>query len=97
MKVTISDEAAKRITKGGNNAVSVKIISVKGGWCGSIKVQDIELKKPGNEEDYVKFSVDGIDAYVHKGITGGTIAFEIKKALFFKSLYADGIDHRCYQ
>jgi len=97
MKVTISDEAAKKITKKGNNVVSVRIQSVKGGWCGSIKVQDIELKKPSNEEEYEKFDVDGIEVYVHKGISGGTISFEIRKALFIKSLYADGIDHRCYQ
>lgn len=97
MKVTISEEAAKKITKNGNSAVSVKIKSVKGGWCGSIKVQDIELKKPLYEEEYYKFDVDGIEVYVHRGITGGTISFEMKKALFFKSLYADGIDHRCYQ
>jgi len=31
MKVTISEEAVKKITKNGNSVVSVKIKSVKGG------------------------------------------------------------------
>lgn len=48
-------------------------------------------------DKYEHFNVDGIDVYVLLNVKGEVITIQLQKALFFKTLYAAGIDPECMQ
>jgi hypothetical protein len=62
-----------------------------------VKVQGIGYDKPDPLEGYTHFNVSGIDVYIFKNVEGDRIQFELKKTFFVKSIYASGIDPKCFR
>lgn len=95
MNIIIEDPVMNYLSKKKRTVLTLEIKTVRGGWCGNIKVQGIGYEAPPSLENYSHFEVNGIDVYVLSNVTGETITFQVQKALFFKSIYAAGIDHEC--
>ena len=95
MNIIIEQPVMNYLTKKQKTVLTLEIKTVRGGWCGNIKVQGIGYTEPPSLENYTHHNVNGIDVYVLSNVTGETITFQVQKALIFKSVYAAGIDHEC--
>ena len=92
MKVVIDPKAEKFIKSQGENALEIWLEGCSS-WGVGEPQPSVKVGKPANVDDYDKYEVDGIDAYVRCGVDAKNDELKIKysKILFKEKLTVEGM------
>lgn len=93
MNIKFDEEVIKYMSKKNKSSIMVTMVKSGGGWCGSLSIPDLELRAPEELKNYIKYTENGIDVYLHKNVkvTAPVIRFRLNKIFFVSTIYIEGI------
>lgn len=93
MNIKFDEEVIKYMNKKNKTSIMVTMVRSGGGWCGSLLIPDLELRAPVELENYIKYTENGMDVYLHKNVkvAAPVIRFRLSKIFFVSTIYVEGI------
>lgn len=95
MNIILSDKFKDHAKSKNIQSLMIKYGKSCSSWAGSFKVPEVLKKKPEAMDEYDKYTTDGVDVYVHKGIKTtqkNQIVIRVRGFLFLKEIYVEGLD-----
>ena len=95
MNIVLSDKFKDHVESKDIKNITIKYGKSCSSWGGSFRVPEVLKKKPESIDEYNKYTINGINFFVHKGIKTtkeNQLTLRVRGFLFLKEIYVEGLD-----